>query len=227
MWGACKSDWIAGLESHLKGWALTIYNGMCDQGKSYEDIKKALRCAFPGVVDPFKTKNLIKLVNLKREVSEPLPVFFMRVDQIIRETYPHLEEHSHKLQVRDTFLMKLEANIASKIATYCTTRNDFEPDTVQEAAIMVGAPDFLNPNTPGDSVLLLQPSAAGPMANTPALQLGRKDPDMKCLLCAGSWHPVSACILYSSIFSCPLCQEEPHSIRECGLYQEWAQIRDT
>ena len=91
-WGACRADWGAGLEQHLKGWALILYQNMMDQGSPYDDIKKALQMAFPGIIDPFKSQNLIKLVNLKREDDEPLPVFFMRVDQIIRETYPNLEE---------------------------------------------------------------------------------------------------------------------------------------
>ena len=71
MWGENKSDWIAGLESLLLGWALILYRGQVEQAKTYADIKSALEAAFPGIVDPFQTRNLLKLLNLKREVGEP------------------------------------------------------------------------------------------------------------------------------------------------------------
>ena len=227
MWGDHRSDWVAGLEVHLKGWALTLYNKLINQGKSYEDIKLSLQNAFPGVVDPFKTKNLIKLLNLKRESDEPLPVFFMRVDTLIRETYPHLEEHSAKIQCRDTFLMKLDAETASKIANYCNTRNNFNPETVREACAIVGSPDFLHPGgeaTSGADIFLIQPSQQPKVAvqqNTP------KEMEMRCLLCAGLWHPISACIIYQQVFSCPLCREDPHPITQCRLYSDWRNIRQS
>ena len=95
---------------------------------------------------------------------------------------------------------------------------------------MIGAPGFLNPNpgTSDDSVFLMQPTPTGQVKmQPPPPQLPRKEPEMKCLLCAGSWHPVSACVLYQTIFTCPLCREEPHPIKECNLYPEWAQIKET
>ena len=144
MWGDNTQDWVSGLELLLKGWALVLYNNLVNQGKSYNDIKTALQHAFPGVVDPFRTRNLMKLLTLKREQGEPLPVFYMRVDTLIRETYPNLEEVSAGIQCRDTFLMKLDPHIASKIASYCASRNCFEPRTVQEAAVMVGSEDFFS-----------------------------------------------------------------------------------
>ena len=225
MWGYNRSDWISGLETLLKGWALHLYSNLVNQGKSYESIKLALQNAFPAAVDPFRTKNLIKLLNLKKELGEPLPVFFMRVDTLIRETYPHLEERSAKIQCRDTFLMKLDAETASKIANYCNTRNNFEPSMVQEAAVMVGSPDFLNTSpgaTSSSDIFLVQPNE---LQKTKAMQQNQKETEMRCLLCAGSWHPVSACILYATIFTCPLCREDPHPITECRLYSEWNQFR--
>ena len=50
---------------------------------------------------------------------------------------------------------------------------------------------------------------------------------MRCLLCAVSWHPISACMIYQTVFTCPLCREEPHAVPECRLYAEWVEIRRT
>ena len=75
MWGQNTSDWGAGLETLLQGWALQLYRQLSDQGKSYSVIKNTLMTAFPGVVDPFRTRSLLKLVNLKHETGEPLSVF--------------------------------------------------------------------------------------------------------------------------------------------------------
>ena len=47
--------------------------------------------------------------------------------------------------------------------------------------------------------------------------------DMRCYICGESWHPVSACSLYSMIFSCPLCRLEPHPITECVVYERFMQ----
>ena len=97
-------------EIGLQGWALILYRGLVEQRKTYVEIRTALQAAFPGVVDPFQTRNLLKLLNIKREKGEPLPVFFMRIENLVGQTYPDLEDASKKVQVLDTFLMKCWQN---------------------------------------------------------------------------------------------------------------------
>ena len=224
MWGNTRADWVAGLESYLKDWPLVLYNSLVNQQKTYQQIKSALQNAFPGVVDPFRSRNLLRLLHLKREAGEPLPVFFARVDSLIRETYPHLEEHSAALMCRDQFLMKLDQETASKIANYCNTRSDFDPETVREAAVVVGSPEFLHPGggIPSNAdIFLLQPNPKTQESRIRPQQIPKKEAEMRCMLCAGSWHPVSACVLYKTIFTCPLCREDPHPITDCRLYNEY------
>ena len=221
MWGARNSDWVAGLEVLLQGWALRLYRGLVEQGADYRKIKKDLLSAFPGVIDPLRTRNLLKLLNIKQESGEPLPVFFARIDQLVAETYPDLNEHSHGLQVRDTFLMKLSPELASKIASYCNTRGDFDPIRVREAATVISNSDNFHSKTEEENVYLInatQAAASGPIKTT-ADTMG--DKSMRCYICAGPWHPVSACALYPLVFSCPLCRGEPHAITECDLYKDW------
>ena len=225
MWGARKSDWVAGLEANLQGWALVLYRGLVDQGQPYEKIKKDLLTAFPGVVDPFRTKNLLKLVNLRREIGEPLPVFFQRIDQILRETYPDLTDESHQLQVRDTFLMKLDQNIALKIANFCNARGDFGPETVRESANLITLSD--TPNVSTENIFLANiGEKMGAEAPGKVTSRGAEGSGLRCYICAGAWHPVSACSLYPMVFSCPLCRVEPHAVTECPLFIEWKTFRN-
>ena len=229
MWGQVKNDWVAGLEVNLAGWALVLYRGLVDQGKTYEKIKADLISAFPGLQDPFRTRNLIKLLNMKKEQNEPLPVFYQRIDQIIAETYPDLTDHSHDIQVRDTFLMKLDSAIALRIANYCNARGDFEPARVREAATVITNPDLPNSgrHTDTEDVFLInntssQNNNTGQVKHAPA---PNSNSNLRCYICAGPWHPVSACQLYPMVFSCPICRSEPHAVTECPQYNEWIQFR--
>ena len=225
MWGSRKSDWVAGLEANLQGWALVLYRGLVDAGRSYEKIKTDLLTAFPGVVDPFRTRNLLKLVNMKREVNEPLTVFLLRIDQIIRETYPDLTDHSHDLQVRDTFLMKLDSSIALKIANFCNARGDFGPQAVRESANLISLAEISGDRE--ESLFFANASGQigteAPIKEAPV----REANALRCYICAGAWHPVSACTLYPMVFSCPLCRVEPHAVTECPLYEEWKRFRSS
>ena len=225
MWGENEENWVAGLESLLQGWALVLYRALCEQGKNYSQIKQALLAAFPGLVDPFRTRNVMNLLNLKRQANEPLSVFYLRVETTISEAYPHLEGYSLSIQVRDTFLMKLDPDIATKVATYCSNRGNFEPAMVREAASMVITHDFSNLNrgmTSEDVMLLQQPVQA---QHRTEKQIPKSTVDLRCYICAVAWHPVSACSLYPTIFSCPLCRQEPHPVTQCHLYEEWKQIK--
>ena len=234
MGGGRKSDWVAGLEANLQGWALVLYRGLVDQGQSYDKIKNDLLTAFPGVVDPFRTKNLMKLLNLKREVGEPLPVFYARIDQLVSETYPDLTDESHDLQVRDTFLMKLDSAIALKIANFCNARGDFGPIAVREGANLINMPEAqgANPRPAEENIFLANASGnvgaqtinSGRSLSTGQVK-GTGTGDLRCYICAGTWHPVSSCPLYQMIFTCPLCRTEPHAVNLCPLYEEWQRFR--
>ena len=223
MWGTRKSDWVAGLEANLQGWALVLYRGLVDQGRSYEKIKTDLLTAFPGVVDPFRTRNLLKLVNLKRELKEPLTVFLLRIDQILRETYPDLTDESHALQVRDTFLMKLDSSVALKIANFCNARGDFSPQTVRESANLISLSEIPS----GRDETIFFANAGGKMGTEAPIKEApvREGNGLRCYICAGHWHPVSTCPLYPMVFSCPLCRGEPHPITDCSLYEEFKKFR--
>ena len=239
MWGDTRSDWVDGLESLLLGWALILYRGLVEQRKQYPQIKAALMAAFPGVVDPFQTRNLMKLLNIKREPGEPLPVFFMRIENLVGQTYPDLEEASKQKQVRDTFLMKCSQNTAMKIANYCNIRGDFTPEVVREAATMIGLgsldPQGASAQDIDETVYLSQPTGTGgvnPQTSglnqriTPTNNIQTSAADIKCYICAASWHPVSACPLYPVVFSCPLCRADPHPITSCQLYNDWLRARE-
>ena len=222
MWGENEENWSAGLEGLLQGWALVLYRALVEQGKSYNQIKSALKAAFPGLVDPFRTKNILKLLNLKRQASEPLSVFYLRVETTISEAYPHLEGYSLSIQVRDTFLMKLDPEIATRVATYCSNRGNFTPAMVREAASMVITTDFSNLHKESDEEVLLlqQPALVQQRIEKPKTMV-----DLRCYICAAAWHPVSACPLYPTIFACPLCRQDPHPVTDCHLYKDWTQFR--
>ena len=234
MWGEARSDWIDGLESLLLGWALILYRGLVEQRKTYVEIRTALQAAFPGVVDPFQTRNLLKILNIKREKGEPLPVFFMRNENLVGQMYPDLEDASKKVQVRDTFVMKCSQNTAMKIANYCNIRGDFSPEVVREAATMIGlgSPDPQNASEQDidETVYLAHAPARANNQSTPLQSAINNVPSsassIKCYICAASWHPVSACPLYPVVFSCPLCREDPHPITSCRLYSEWVRARE-
>ena len=207
-WGNDSELWLDALENLLQGWALVLYRGLLRQGKTYNQIKRSLKAAFPTQRDPFKTRNLLKLVNIKLEAGEPLPVFFHRIESLIGETYPELPHFNRKIQTRDTFLMKLSPDVAEKIANFCTQKNNFSPETVAEAATVVGSPELWNTNRGGEEVFLMENKKSDSQ-------------NMKCYLCAGSWHPISACPLYHIVFSCPLCRQEAHPITDCHFYKSW------
>ena len=161
------------------------------------------------------------MVKLKRESNEPLPVFYSRISQLIRETYPDLDEDAHNLQVRDTFLMKVPPGVAEQIAQYCNSRGDFQPNRVREAAMIVtntGIPDF---QASSENVFLAQTNVE--QRRTPLIPKGESG--LKCYICAGSWHAVSACPLYPLVFSCPWCRSEPHPVTDCALYNDWLQFK--
>ena len=221
MWGNRKNDWVAGLEVLLQGWALVLYRGLVDQNLEYNKIKHELSQAFPGSVDPLRTKTLLKMINLQREHNEPLPVFYSRISQLIRETYPDLNEYSHNLQVRDTFLMKVPPGVAEQIAQYCNARGDFQPNRVREAAMIITNTNTPNFQTSGENVFLAQANVE--QKQNPVLQ--KVETGLKCYICAGSWHAVSACPLYPLVFSCPWCRSEPHPVTECSLYNDWVQFK--
>ena len=214
-WSDDPSDWVAGLENFLVSWPLTLYRGLIIQGKSYGQIKEALVRAFPGVVDPFNTRNLLTLVNLKREPGEPLAVFFQRTENLIAQTYSSLEEEARNTMARDTFLIKVAPGVSAKIANYCNSRDDFSYEAVRIAAAMVDTPEQSREGT--ESVNVAQVTTGG--------TLGITRSEMKCYICGGSWHPVSACSLYPQVFTCPLCRLTPHPITECRLYERFMQIR--
>ena len=213
-WSDDPCDWIAGLENFLVAWPLTLYRGLITQGKSYNQIKEALVRAFPQVNDPFNTRHLLTLVNLKREPGEPLAVFFQRTENLIAQTYSSLDEASRRTMTRDTFLIKVSPGVSAKIANYCNSRDDFSYEAVRVAAAMVDTPDCFR-----------EPSETVNVAQLTRETLGAGRNDMKCYICGGSWHPVSACSLYPQVFTCPLCRLTPHPITECRLYDRFMQIR--
>ena len=221
-WSDDQADWIAGLENFLLSWPLTLYRGLVIQGKSYGNIKDALFKAFPGLRDPLNTKHLITLLNLKREPGEPLSVFFMRTDNVLAQTYPGLEEEAKRIMVRDTFLIKLDAALATKIANYCNAKEDFSYDAVRVAAAVIDTPNtFLQQ----DTVLLAVPKEqGGGKLGTITTQGGSAD--MRCYLCGGSWHPVSACPLYPMVFKCTLCKASCHALTDCPLYPSIRQLSE-
>ena len=214
-WSDDPGDWIAGLENFLVSWPLTLYRGLITQGKSYSQIKEALVRAFPKIGDPFNCRNLLSLVNLKREPGEPLAVFFQRTENMIAMTYSSLDEDSQQMMTRDTFLIKISPGVSAKIANYCNSRDDFSYEAVRVAAAMVDTPEHFREETETVNVAQLSRGET----------LGATRSDMKCYICGGSWHPVSACSLYPQVFSCPLCRLSPHPITECGLYERFMQIR--
>ena len=215
-WSDDPCDWVAGLENFLVSWPLTLYRGLIVQGKTYAQIKEALVRAFPGISDPFNTRHLLMLVNLKREPGEPLAVFFQRTENLIAQTYSSLDEESRNTMSRDTFLIKISPGVSAKIANYCNSRDDFSYEAVRIAAAMADTPEYSREGT--ENVNVAQITTRGETT-------GAARSDMKCYICGGSWHPVSACSLYPQVFSCPLCRLSPHPITECGLYERFMQIR--
>ena len=215
-WSDDPCDWVAGLENFLVSWPLTLYRGLIVQGKSYAQIKEALVRAFPGISDPFNTRHLLTLVNLKREPGEPLAVFFQRTENLIAQTYSSLDEESRNTMARDTFLIKISPEVSTRIANYCNSRDDFSYEAVRIAAAMADTPEYSRQRT--ENVNVAQVTTRGET-------MGITRSDMKCYICGGSWHPVSACSLYPQVFTCPLCRLTPHPITECRLYERFMQIR--
>ena len=223
-WSDDQSDWVAGLENFLLSWPLTLYRGLVIQGKTYPQIKDALCKSFPGYTDPLNTRCLLRLLNLKRESGEPLSVFFMRTDNLIGQTYPRLDENSRQVMVRDTFLIKIESATSAKIANYCNSRDDFGYDAVRVAAAVMDAPDYLNGESQ-ETVLLTMSKPESSLGKQSSLPNGSGN-EMKCYLCGGSWHPVSACPLYPMVFTCPLCRVTTHAVTDCALYPKLMKIRN-
>ena len=124
--------------------------------------------------------------------------------------------------------MKIDAASAAKVAAHCQSRGNFQPAMVKEAAALVNSAEFTTNSTGPEEVFLVQ----NPMQTRP--QQGKLatrsemagTADIKCYICAGTWHAISACPLYPTVFSCPLCRTEPHPVTSCKFYAEWVTFKN-
>lgn len=225
-WGEDKASWRVGLEELLSSWALKVYRSLLRRKKTYDEMIEAIKKAFNGVKDPLGVKKKIELETTEKHPNEPLSVFHMRVSNLVAEAYPDISDYDREVRVRENFLKRIPERVVEQIANYCVRIDDFSNEAIYDGALVAETtPKLVSSryiSEGREEVNVVQTNKEDPRAKA-IKDLGARqvaNNEMRCYICGGSWHPVSACELYNLLFKCVLCREQPHPITECHLLKK-------